>query len=130
MPGIVTLIGSTIDSDHGYDQILMPDGKGWAVKPDRGVIDFIVKYPSPTAIRRQITLTADSRNSARIIDIDVSTAFSTAGDDWVQVAVCRPSGPDANVFTCPVQPRTISRIKIVARTRTGDPLTITSLSVE
>jgi hypothetical protein len=124
-PAIAVLAGTTDGPAAGPD--LIDAEMGWHVLPRRRTVVFTASFPSPTQLR-QVRLAVGVGSANRIRELDVSTQ-DAAGANWIDGNYCR-APEDGAAVTCRFLVRTVTRLRLVVKLSTDDPVTLNGFAVE
>ena len=125
---VILLAGTTPDAEAGPDHALNGDHQSWRVQPRKNSVVFVAAFADPTQIR-QVTLTANPASAGRITGVEIASAASAFGDDWVVVNYCRLRSDEASIV-CPFLIRTVSRIRLVMKISGADAVAVDRLTVD
>lgn len=129
LPALVVLAGTTVDPANGPDQVAGTGAAGWRVEPSRRTVVFTAAFAVPAQIRR-VTLGTAPGSPNGIEAVDVATqAEGGNGEEWTSANYCKAPAADATALSCPFLARTVVRVRVVVRTRTGDPILLSGFAV-
>lgn len=126
-PALMVLAGKTADPAEGPDQVSGPGPASWRVEPVQRTVVFTATFATPVQIR-QVTLGTAAGSQNRIEAMDVATQAAGGNEEeWTGANYCRTPA-DATALACAFLVRTVVRVRLVVKTRTGDPILLTGFT--
>lgn len=124
-----SLIGSTVDPDHGPDQIFGDDDAYWLVRPARKAVSFLVAFNALRPIH-SVELRYKEKEDTLVSGIEIRTSASPTGDDWVPMGFCKASSDNKRQLSCPIIGATVQRVQVILSTSDNDPIKLSGWKTE